>query len=71
MASLTEIAREILHNAEVIESTTDASSLDTEKARTALLNATHKLNLQVQTPEAYMFSQLWSVRSPLFTFAQH
>jgi hypothetical protein len=67
MSPLTDLAREILRNAEIIDGATSQSkntnSLDVDEARTALLDATHKLTLQAQTPEAYLFQQMWSVRS--------
>ncbi|KAJ4293187.1 hypothetical protein N0V90_008469 [Kalmusia sp. IMI 367209] len=75
MDSIVELARDILRNAELIDGAThqDASvptsdaipALEVDKARTELLNATHKLRLRVQSPEAYMFEMMWSVTDVL------
>ncbi|KAJ4355637.1 uncharacterized protein N0V89_003657 [Didymosphaeria variabile] len=61
MPSLTELAREILRNAELIEDTNTISSPDVGEARIALLNATHRLTIEAQPPTSYLFSQLWSI----------
>ncbi|KAF2448082.1 S-adenosyl-L-methionine-dependent methyltransferase [Karstenula rhodostoma CBS 690.94] len=66
MPHLTDLAREILRNAEIIDGAAsrpqDAITLvDVDEARTALLDATHKLTLHAQSPESYMFQQMWSI----------
>ncbi|KAK7181590.1 hypothetical protein DPSP01_011407 [Paraphaeosphaeria sporulosa] len=65
MPTLADLAREILRNAEFIDGAAsrpeDAAGLDVETARTALLDATHRLILQSQSPESYMFQQMWSI----------
>ncbi|PSN65224.1 S-adenosyl-L-methionine-dependent methyltransferase [Corynespora cassiicola Philippines] len=67
--SLVQIAREILRNAEIIESFTGGNSnseatrvpADLEKARVDLVDAAQAIRSQALSPETLMFQTLWAI----------